>query len=79
MISAPKTPATHPDRGIHAEEALERAFTDLAARAEAIGWSPDETAFALLNLATGRILTLDANRSTEDAIAFAAATVGGSV
>ena len=66
MIDAPRYPASHPDRGVHAEEALEAAFSDLAGKAEARGWSTDEAAFALLNLATARILALDANRSTED-------------
>ena len=73
----PEVSAPHPDRGLHAKEALEGSFHDQAVSAERCGWSADETAFALLNLATARILTLNANRSTEDEIARAAALVGG--
>ena len=41
--------------GLHAEEALEPGFNSLSARAEAAGWSQDETAFALHNLALARV------------------------
>jgi hypothetical protein len=37
----------------------------------------DETAFALLTLAAARILMIDANVATEDAIARAVAQVSG--
>ena len=37
--------------------------------AELMGWTRNEAAFALLNLAAARVLTFEANRSTEDAIA----------
>ena len=36
-----------------------------------MGWTRDDAAFALLNLAAARVLTIEANRSTEDAIARA--------
>ncbi len=68
MISTPASSTDHPDRGLHAEEAIERGFEALAARAERAGWTADETAFALLNLAVARILAIDANMATEDAI-----------
>ena len=77
MITAPKFPRSHPDRGIHAEEAIEASFDALADRAVLMGWTRDEAAFALLNLAAAWVLTIDANRSTEEAIARAAGMVGG--
>ena len=76
-ISVPKTPRSHPDRGLHAEEAIEASFAALAERAEVMGWTRDEAAFALLNLAAARVLTLEANRSTDDAIASAVRAVSG--
>ena len=77
MIAAPKHPRTHPDRGIQAEEAIEAFFDALADRAVLMGWSRDQAAFALLNLAAARVLTIDANRATEEAIAEAVRAVGG--
>ena len=76
MITAPKSPRSHPDRGVHAEEAIEASFETLADRAFLMGWTRDEAAFALLNLAAARVLTIDANRSTQEAIAHAASLVG---
>jgi len=67
----------HPDRGLHAEEAVQPAFNSLAARAEAAGWSQDETAFALLNLALARIMALEANLETDEAIARAVRSIHG--
>ena len=78
MIQAPKHSRSHPDRSVHAEEAIEASFDALADRAVLMGWSRDEAAFALLNLAAARVLTIDANRSTEDAIAQAVQSVSGS-
>ena len=49
MIKAPKHPRSHPDRGVHAEEAIEASFDALADRAVLMGWTRDEAAFALLN------------------------------
>ena len=65
------------DRGLHAEEAIEGAFETLALKAEIMGWTRDEAAFALLNLAAARVLTIDANRSTDEAIARAVDLVHG--
>ena len=42
-----------------------------------MGWTHDEAAFALLNLAAARVLTIEANRSTEDAIGRAVEQVEG--
>ena len=42
-----------------------------------MGWTRDEAAFALLNLAAARVLTIDANRSTEEAISRAVYAVAG--
>ena len=77
MIRAPRYPHSHPDRGIHAEEAIEASFGALADRAVLMGWTPDEAAFALLNLAAARVLTIEANRSTDDAIRNAMSLVTG--
>ena len=77
MIKAPKHPRSHPDRDIHAEEAIEASFDALATRAELMGWTRDEAAFAPLNLAAARVLTMEANRSTDDAIARAVEQVEG--
>ena len=37
MIPAAKFPRSHPDRGLHAEEAIEAAFDALAIKAEIMG------------------------------------------
>ena len=42
-----------------------------------MGWTRDEAAFALLNLAAARLLAIEANRSTEDAIGRAIDIVHG--
>ena len=42
-----------------------------------MGWTCDEAAFAFTNLAAARLLTIEANRSTEDAIAQAIKQVEG--
>jgi hypothetical protein len=54
MITQPKLSPLHPDRGLACEEALQSAFDQLAAAAEHRGWSRDEAAFGLLNLAVAR-------------------------
>ena len=77
MIPSPKFPRSHPDRGLHSEEEIEAAFDALAVKAELMGWTRDEAAFALLNLAAARVLTIDANRSTDEAIARAVRMVHG--
>lgn len=70
-----KTP--HPDRALHLEEALEGPFIALAEEAERKGWTQDEVAFALLNLAVARILMIDANVETDEAIARAVRAIHG--
>ena len=77
MIRSPRTDRSHPDRGVEAEAAMQDAVDALADRAELMGWSRDETAHALLNLAVARILAIEANRSTDDAIRAAVAAVHG--
>ena len=49
MISVPQISRSHPDRDVHAEEAIEASFDTLAVKAELMGWTCDETAFALSN------------------------------
>lgn len=77
MVPAPKLSPHHPDRGLACEEAMQAGFDRLAASAERAGWSRDETAFALLNLAMARILAIDADLDTEDAIEQANRAVHG--
>src|SRR5688572_13193722 len=48
-------------------------------QAEIMGWTRDEAAFALLNLAADRVLTIDANQATDEAIARAVRMVIGEV
>jgi hypothetical protein len=77
MIPEPKISRLHPDRGLLAEEALEPAFDTLAGEAERRGWTRDEAAFALLNLAVARICAIDADMETDAAIARAVQSVHG--
>ena len=56
---------------------MEASFDALADRAVLMGWTRDEAAFALLNLAAARVLTIDANQATEDLIAEAVKVVSG--
>lgn len=59
-IPGPKHPKCHPDRNLHCQEALEAEFQHLAVRAEAAGWSQNEVAEALLELAENNYLTMNA-------------------
>lgn len=67
----------HPDRALHVEEAMEGAFIAMAETAERGGWTRDEVAFALLNLAVARILMIDAEIDTNEAIARAVRSIHG--
>ncbi|WP_312366124.1 hypothetical protein [Ensifer sp.] len=58
-IAPPKLPACHPDRGSQCQKALETEFQLLACRAEAAGWSPEEVAAALIDLADNHFLSMD--------------------
>ena len=63
MIKGPPTPVDHPDRGIDCEMSAEHEFQDLADRIEAVGWSGNEAAAALLSLALNHI---EFRRATAD-------------
>ncbi len=50
-VHTPLLPETSEDREINCEVALEQAFEELVAAALAQGWTPQETAAALVNIA----------------------------
>ncbi|TIW14707.1 MAG: hypothetical protein E5V81_26715 [Mesorhizobium sp.] len=54
-IVEPSWPADHPDRGLQCQLALEPAFQQLVERAAESGWTEDEIANALLELAGARL------------------------
>ncbi len=60
-IPAPKHPKCHPDRDILCQEAIEAEFQSLADRAQAAGWSREEVATALMELADNHFLAMNAN------------------
>jgi ferric-dicitrate binding protein FerR (iron transport regulator) len=51
-VAPPILPKGSPDRDINCEVALEAAFAALVTASEAQGWTPRETAAALLKIAT---------------------------
>ncbi|RUV20357.1 MAG: hypothetical protein EOS23_25205 [Mesorhizobium sp.] len=51
-VQPPILPKGSPDRDVNCEVALEVAFAALVTASEAKGWTPRETAAALLKLAT---------------------------
>ncbi|NRP19276.1 hypothetical protein LPJGGPFB_02531 [Ensifer adhaerens] len=62
-ISAPKCSTHHPDRDLNCQVALEEGdFLLLAERGAAAGWSSDEVAEALIELACNNWFALDAER-----------------
>ncbi|TIP87812.1 MAG: hypothetical protein E5X58_29605 [Mesorhizobium sp.] len=73
-IVEPSCPADHPDRGLQCQLALEPAFQELAERASEFGWTEDEIAYALLELAGARLKSNSVNGETERAIDRAMAT-----
>jgi len=68
-IPGPNQPNFNGDRNHDCEHHLEAAFTDLAMRAEAAGWSEGEVAAALLDLAKNHIMRLIASNETDRMIA----------
>lgn len=59
-IAAPILPETSPDRKVNCEVALETAFAALVASSISQGWSAEETATTLINLATEHLEQLKA-------------------
>lgn len=58
-VQAPLLPETSQDREINCEVALEVAFRELVAAALAQGWTPQETAAALVNIAAEHAQKVD--------------------
>ncbi|RJT23988.1 hypothetical protein D3227_38035 [Mesorhizobium waimense] len=54
-IVEPSSPADHADRGLQCKLALEPAFLELVGRAADSGWSEDEIAYSLIELASARL------------------------
>ncbi|WP_075856506.1 hypothetical protein [Rhizobium hainanense] len=59
-VAAPPS-AGHPDRFLKCQEAMEDALETVAASATSAGWSPEEVAAALVELADNHMLALLAN------------------
>jgi hypothetical protein len=55
-IHAPTMPEDHPDRVLLCQEALEAEFLSLSDRARQAGWSREEVAMALMELADNYFL-----------------------
>ena len=55
-ISAPKVPINNPARRLQCQQAIEHVFEEVAEQAERSGWSGDEVASALIDLANRHIL-----------------------
>jgi len=66
-VEPPILPEESPDRQVNCEVALEAAFADLVTASEAQGWSPRETAAALLKLATEHARQIEAVATAERA------------
>lgn len=67
-VAPPETGEHHPDRHLSCQEALEPGFQALAEMAEQSGWSADEIAAALVDLADNHMLARAANMETEQMI-----------
>lgn len=67
-IAPPETGHDHPDRHLSCQEALEPAFQAIAQAAEQSGWSGDEVAAALVDLADHHMLARAANAETDQQI-----------
>ncbi|SFL17766.1 hypothetical protein SAMN04488498_14813 [Mesorhizobium albiziae] len=57
-IVEPSCPVDHPDRGLQCQLALESALQELVERAAESGWTEDEIAYALLELASRATLPI---------------------
>lgn len=60
----------HPDRFLRCQEALEDAFSSIGDAAAAAGWSEEEVAAALVELADNYMLALISNRSLRGKLAL---------
>jgi hypothetical protein len=64
-IAGPMMPTDHPDRRLECEFVLETGFQLLSLDAEAVGWSCDEVAYALMRLARANVRTMRQNKMPE--------------
>jgi len=68
FLAAPKREGPYPDRELDCQMAIESAFRSVADTAGAAGWSDQEVAHALIELAHNHWFALDAkDRMFEDA------------
>ncbi|MEY9722120.1 hypothetical protein ABIA22_004674 [Sinorhizobium fredii] len=68
ILSAPKREGSYPDRDLDCQMAIESAFRTVADYAGAAGWTEQEVADALIELAHNHWFALDAkDRMFEDA------------
>lgn len=70
-IASPKRTDDYTDRGIDCQFAMEPAFQALLRQAEATGWTEDDVAYAVLELAGNNIKGIIADSKTEKQIAVA--------
>ena len=64
-IAPSESEKNHPDRHLSCQEAIEPAFQAVAEIARRSGWSTDDVAAALIDLADNYILALAANTETD--------------
>ncbi|MEC5322772.1 hypothetical protein [Aurantimonas sp. A3-2-R12] len=74
-IASPKRPEDYADRSLDCLVAIEPAFQELAARAQAAGWSENDVSAALLELAHQHINGISADRKTKLHIEDAARSI----
>lgn len=67
-VESPLLPEGSPDREINCEVALEAAFTAVVTASKAQGWTPQETATALLKIATEHARQIDALSAEDSAV-----------
>lgn len=77
MLTSPRFPARHPDRHIDCQEILEDRVITIVDDARAAGWSMEEIAVALVELADNMVLGHRANVNLEAALIAAETMVGG--
>lgn len=71
MLKPPRFPALHPDRHLDCQELLEDRFNIIVDDARAAGWSVEELAVALVELADNMVLGHRSNEDVELALGLA--------
>ena len=74
-IKGPSRPAPSADRSLDCQFALEPAFQDLAERAQTAGWTEDDVATALIELARNHLRGIAADEERMANIEAAARSV----